>query len=140
MPRSRATIAACDSAPPVWVTTPAATPSSGVQAGSVCPDGDRLSPNDHLDPGWDARVLDELGVLGERLAPLNGRLAAVLPRFDGYHARYAAALRRAESGKWSWVDAVSVDSCHRVWFQLHEDLLATLGLDRSVEGDAHAGE
>ncbi|WP_245966848.1 hypothetical protein [Sphaerisporangium album] len=23
-----------------------------------------------------------------------------------------------------------VDSCHRVWFELHEDLIATLGLDR----------
>ena len=35
MPYSRAMIAACESAPPVSVTTPAATVNSGVQAGSV---------------------------------------------------------------------------------------------------------
>jgi hypothetical protein len=26
-----------------------------------------------------------------------------------------------------------VDSCHRVWFELHEDLVATLGIDRATE-------
>ena len=35
MPNSRATMAACESIPPVSVTTAAATPKSGVQAGSV---------------------------------------------------------------------------------------------------------
>jgi len=29
-----------------------------------------------------------------------------------------------------WVDAIGIDSCHTVWFQLHEDLLATLGIPR----------
>jgi len=28
------------------------------------------------------------------------------------------------------VDHTDVDSCHRVWFELHEDLIATLGIDR----------
>jgi hypothetical protein len=28
------------------------------------------------------------------------------------------------------VDRTDVDSCHRVWFELHEDLVATLGIDR----------
>jgi hypothetical protein len=27
------------------------------------------------------------------------------------------------------VDRTDVDSCHRVWFELHEDLVATLGID-----------
>jgi hypothetical protein len=27
-------------------------------------------------------------------------------------------------------DGVGEDSCHLVWIQLHEDLLATLGLER----------
>ncbi|MEK8226978.1 hypothetical protein NKG05_14185 [Oerskovia sp. M15] len=32
-----------------------------------------------------------------------------------------------------WVDRTDVDSCHRVWFELHEDLVATLGIDRGTE-------
>jgi hypothetical protein len=51
-------------------------------------------------------------------------LVAVLPRFQGYDARFSAALARGD------VDRSDVDSCHRVWFELHEDLLATLNLRR----------
>ena len=32
----------------------------------------------------------------------------------------------------TWVDGAGVDSCHTVSIQLHEDLLATLGLDRGA--------
>lgn len=40
------------------------------------------------------------------------------------------AVRRGERRR---VDGLGVDSCHRVRFELHEDLLATLGLDRGAE-------
>jgi hypothetical protein len=40
------------------------------------------------------------------------------------------------AGDRPWVDGSDRDSCHTVWFQLHEDLLATLGLRR---GDEAAG-
>lgn len=96
--------------------------------------GDRLAPNDHDDPSWDHRVLDELGSLGDSLTPLIGRLAAVLTRFGGYDSRFRSALDRARAGRHDWVDGTGVDSCHRVWFQLHEDLVATLGVDRGVPG------
>lgn len=33
-------------------------------------------------------------------------------------------------GERGWVDRTDVDSCHRVRFELHEDLVATLGLQR----------
>lgn len=92
--------------------------------------GDRLASNDHADPAWDARPLDELAALNAALAPLVARLTEVLTRFTGYDARFDAALRRAKSGQNGWVDRTDIDSCHRVWFQLHEDLLATLGIDR----------
>ncbi|MFC8193567.1 transcriptional regulator [Cellulomonas sp. NPDC057328] len=92
--------------------------------------GDRLAPNDHADAAWDARVLAELGAVEDGLAPLADRLAAVLVRFAGYHGRFAAARRRAAAGETAWVDGSDVDSCHRVWFELHEDLVATLGLRR----------
>lgn len=94
---------------------------------------DRLAPNDHADTAWDARVLDELAALSLALAPLVDRLVGVLGRFAGYDARFDTAVRRARAGEYAWVDRSDVDSCHRVWFQLHEDLVATLGIDRRNE-------
>ncbi len=92
--------------------------------------GNRLSPNDHTDPAWDHDVLAVLEAVHEDLAPLVGRLALVLTRFRGYDSRFGAALTRARSGERAWVNRTDVDSCHRVWFELHEDLVATLGIDR----------
>jgi hypothetical protein len=95
---------------------------------------DRLAANDHDDPVWDGRVLDELTSFGRRLGPLCATLTAALDRFAGYDDRFAAALEAAEAGRLTWVDGVQVDSCHTVWIQLHEDLLATLGLERGALG------
>ncbi|WP_329430466.1 hypothetical protein OG339_20995 [Streptosporangium sp. NBC_01495] len=61
------------------------------------------------------------------------RLGSVLTRLRGYDTRFTAALARARAGKSAWVDRTDVDSCHRVWFQFHEDLIATLGLDRHTQ-------
>lgn len=91
---------------------------------------DRLAANDHTDPVWDAAVLAVLAVLDDALWSLVRRLSSVLARFDGYDARFTGALDRARSGDGTWVDGSDVDSCHRVWFELHEDLVATLGIDR----------
>ena len=95
--------------------------------------GDPMALNDHTDFRWDDRVIDELGSVGLRLAPLCADLSAVLTRFDGYAERYSAALSRVERGGRRWVDGVGIDSCHVVWMQLHEDLLATLGVERGQE-------
>jgi hypothetical protein len=35
-----------------------------------------------------------------------------------------------DRGERSWVAQPKIDSCHTVWMELHEDLLATLGLER----------
>lgn len=91
---------------------------------------DRMAANDHSDWRWDDRVVDELqGYLG-RLRPLCARLTEALDRFGGYDERYAAALARVTAGERSWVDEPGTQSCHRVWVELHEDLLSTLGLQR----------
>ncbi len=92
--------------------------------------GDPLAANDHADHAWDDRVLDDLVSVGRALEPLGVRLSGALPRCSGYSARYAAALAKVFQGERSWVDGVGIDSCHRVWMQLHEDLLATLGIAR----------
>jgi hypothetical protein len=95
-------------------------------------DGDRLAPNDHSDPVWDEGVLHELAAISRAVAPLAARLGGVLARLGGYDTRFAAALARARAGESEWVDGTGVDSCHRVWFELHEDLIATLGIDRNA--------
>ncbi len=95
--------------------------------------GDRLAANDHSDPAWDARILYDLAVIDRALTPLADRLGSVLTRFRGYDTRFAAALARVQAGEGAWVDRTDVDSCHRVWFELHEDLIATLGIDRHAE-------
>ena len=69
--------------------------------------------------------------------PLVDRLAGVLARFDGYADRFDVAMSRVEDGQRSWVTGTDVDSCHTVWFQLHEDLLATLGLERGRGAAEH---
>jgi hypothetical protein len=95
--------------------------------------GRPFAENDHQDLRWDARVLQRLAIVGDRLAPLSAAIGGVLPRLDGYAARYSAALARARAGDRVWVDGLGMDSCHTVWFQLHEDLLATLGIPRGRE-------
>jgi hypothetical protein len=100
--------------------------------------GDPLAANDHSDGGWDGRVLRALGALARELAPLGAELGGILDRFRGYDTRFAAALHRAAAGEPAWVDRSGVDrsgadSCHTVWFELHEDLIATLGLRRGAE-------
>lgn len=96
-------------------------------------DTDAFAPNDHSDRDRDERILAELTELSEALVPLVERLSDVLARFDGYIERFAAALSKAKDGHDDWIDRTDVDSCHRVWFQLHEDLVATLGIDRRTE-------
>ncbi len=95
--------------------------------------GEPLAANDHTDSRWDDRVLDTLASVGSRLSRLSGPLAGSLARFGGYAGLYATALTCVQAGQYGWIDAPDRDSCHLVWMQLHEDLLATLGLDRGGE-------
>lgn len=96
--------------------------------------GAPMAINDHTDVRWDDRVIDSFGTLGRSLTVLDAELAAAVARFGGYAARYDDALTRVKRGEFRWVDGLGIDSCHVVWLQLHEDLLATLGLDR---GEGH---
>lgn len=100
---------------------------------------DSLAANDHTDWAWDERVLRELATLGRSLPEVDAGLSAALSRFAGYHQRFAAALDRVDRGDRSWVDRPGQDSCHAVWFELHEDLIATLGLRRGEEEDRGTG-
>ena len=79
------------------------------------------------------RVLNTLSELGGELRSLCLELGDRLTRFRGYDERFAAALKRAEDGDLSWVNRPRADSCHTVWMELHEDLIATLGVQRGAE-------
>jgi hypothetical protein len=91
---------------------------------------DSMARNDHSDYQWDETVLEALDRLERSLRPVCANLHDALDRFDGYADRFSAALERVDQGDGSWVTGIGIDSCHTVWFQLHEDLLATLDLER----------
>lgn len=74
-------------------------------------------------------TIAQLTPAARALADLELRLTAHLDRFTGYHQRFTGALEKARADP-VWVTATDRDSCHRVWFELHEDLIATLGLTR----------
>jgi hypothetical protein len=71
--------------------------------------------------------------VGNSFRELCGQLAACLARFDGYADRYSSALRNVDAGQRAWVDGHDRDSCHMLWIQFHEDLLATLGIPRGSD-------
>lgn len=83
-----------------------------------------------------SRVSDEaMDVLIGALAswrPLEAQLTGSLPRFKGYSERLLGALKHAARDT-AWLTAMDRDSFHRVWFELHEDLIATLGIQRSSD-------
>ena len=93
----------------------------------------RFTTNDHTDFRYDDRILQHLASIGTGLSDVCAVLESQLARLGGYADRYRSALRRAQAGEFRWVDSIEVDSCHTAWMQLHEDLLATLGLQRGRE-------
>ena len=92
--------------------------------------GQRM-PNDHKDKAHDERIIDRLGALHERAEGILRRLAEAEPRFSYYRRALEDALQKAEDGAIEWVSDAKIDSYHTVWFELHEDLLRTVGRHRT---------
>lgn len=93
----------------------------------------RFEPNGHDDPAYDAEVIMRLGETDDAIGPVLDRLAAAVERFGGYRPRFSEARQRIEHGDGDWFVRPVIDSYHTVWFELHEDLLATLGRRRNEE-------
>ena len=89
--------------------------------------------NDHSDAAHDTRVLADLRALHSDAAPLVDRLGSLLARFARYGPRLSSAVDRVEAGDHDWFTKPLIDSYHTVWFELHEDLLSTLGKERASE-------
>jgi DNA-binding MarR family transcriptional regulator len=89
--------------------------------------------NDHSDPAWDAAVIDRLQGLDAAVRPVLEPLCASLARYCTYEGRFTTALAKVLAGEREWFTKPVIDSYHTVWFELHEDLLSTLGIARASE-------
>ena len=95
---------------------------------------DEATINDHSDASYDREVIAQLVDLHRKVEPILTDLEATFERYRGYRPRLEAALARLDAGENEWFTKPLIDSYHTVWFQLHEDLLNTLGIERSQEG------
>ncbi|CAL9616549.1 hypothetical protein SUDANB121_05767 [Nocardiopsis dassonvillei] len=78
-------------------------------------------------------LLRELTGTADVLRGLMAGPTERLERFGRYPRQFSAALEKARSGDHRWIAGVGILSCHTVWAELHEDLLSSLGRDRSSE-------
>lgn len=82
----------------------------------------------------------ELGSIGARLEEIHTRtgnslaaMQASAPRFGTYAGRFDSAIERFRGGEATALAQPMAESYHDVWMELHEDLLVTIGRERSEE-------
>ena len=90
--------------------------------------------NDHSDAAYDETIIGRLEQVDEQIQPVTSDLGDALERFGQYGSRFTLALAKVKNGERDWFAKPMIDSYHTIWFELHEDLLATLGIERSKEG------
>lgn len=103
---------------------------------TVCTDWqvrDGATPNDHADAGYDAAVVARLRSIHDAVLPIVADLAGALDRYAHYAPRLTTAVERVEAGEREYFTKPIIDSYHTIWFELHEDLLTSLGIERSQE-------
>ncbi len=91
-------------------------------------------PNRHDDTDYDRAVFDELRDIDQRVEPVLAELVSLLDRFRGHDRRRRIALERLLAGDHDYFTKPMFPSYHSMWFELHEDLLATLGTARASQG------
>ncbi|WP_455835513.1 hypothetical protein [Pseudarthrobacter siccitolerans] len=89
----------------------------------------RLSRENQPDDGIDDTTHQTFTDAVASFRGLETRLAGALPRFGGYVHRLDQAVANAATEP-AWLIATDRDSFHRIWFEFHEDLIATLGIQR----------
>lgn len=95
-------------------------------------------PNDHSDAAYDLGVIDRLARVDASVQPVLDSLSGRLPRFAVHRDRLTSALERVMAGDHGYFTD-GLDSYHTAWFQLHEDLLTTLGIERDPGGGSPTG-
>lgn len=78
-----------------------------------------------------SKVLPELLAIDESVAKVLSLATHSIPRMKFYEPRFKHALNAFQSGETSALARPMSGSYHDVWMELHEDLLLTLGLERS---------
>lgn len=89
--------------------------------------------NDHSEPEYDAQIVDRLLAVDAAIQPVLDDLASRLDRYSSYGPRLASAAARVAGDEKDWFTKPTIDSYHTIWFELHEDFLATLGIERGKE-------
>ncbi|BBY62691.1 PEP-utilizing enzyme [Mycolicibacterium helvum] len=92
--------------------------------------------NDHSDPEYDTVVIDRLREFHTAALAMTAEFPAELPHLSGYAGRLESAWQRLDSGEKSAFADPLTDSYHDVWMELHQDLMTTLGRERS-SADGH---
>jgi hypothetical protein len=91
----------------------------------------RKVANDHSDSEYDDKVISRLDKLVQRLSPLLDALTVHDARFAAYPRRFTAAMAAIDAGRHDLISSPTTDSVHNIWFEFHEDLLRTLGRERT---------
>ena len=96
--------------------------------------------NDHSDKDYDEEVIARLVDINGEIQPVCESLADSLNRFEGYSRRFSEALHKVQNNEPEWFTKPMIDSYHTIWFELHENLLVTLGIERTKETDGNNDE
>lgn len=83
--------------------------------------------------GESFELLERAVGLHERVEAFLTAAAALVPRLGRYAERLDAAFERVQDGDGDALVGPVGETYHNVWFELHEDLIATLGRTRAEE-------
>lgn len=97
-------------------------------------DGDPSRINDHLDAAYDAKIIQRLLSFDKAGRTVVAAIGNAHDRMSPYASRLGGSLDRLKAGETKMFTGVMCNSYHDVWMELHEDLILTLGIDRTAEG------
>lgn len=80
-------------------------------------------------------VLPRMTALQEQLRGVLETAGAAVPRMQAYQARFDKALADFEGGNGDALAKPMSGSYHDIWMELHEDLLLTMGRERSDDDE-----
>lgn len=78
----------------------------------------------------DERSLERIMKTVERLIKALNDITEVVPRYAHYAKRFTETMTKIDVGERDLVTNPRKDSLHNIWFEFHEDLLATTGTPR----------
>ena len=93
-------------------------------------EGGTLVPNDHSDPEYDFKIIEELSKVHEKTMNVLERISEIIPAFKIYAKRFEDALNLLMNGNLDYMVGKDRESYHDVWFELHESLLKISGMKR----------